>query len=157
MSKRKAPGRSQGRFLFRTSRQDLGRTAGLWRVGTHPSPFFSGTEAVAGPELIHRDASRRDRPAYFNPRPLVRKGLEDKRSGIRLTVVGHLIRFVESERSIGRGRPRAVERPADVVQLHRARPGRLPNTEADIPGGWWQKRILELRTIAVPLVERLIE
>jgi hypothetical protein len=70
----------------------------------------------------------------------------------------HDVRLVQSEGAAGGRRITArSEEPSDVMQTHRSCRDFLPDAEADIARIRWQPRIFKLGSIAVPLIERLVE
>src|ERR1700733_6258836 len=108
----------------------------------------------------YRDACSRDRTGYYL-RTLISiqiKGFEGKCSGIAFAVGRYRIFFVQGKGSgCCRGVASSVEGPANVVQAHAARAGRLPHPKADVSLGRRQERIFKLGPVAMPLVEGLVK
>ena len=75
-----------------------------------------------------------------------------------LPVARHDIRLVQSEGAAGgRGITAGSEEPSYVMQTHRSSRDFPPDAEADIASIRWQPGIFKLGSIAVPLIERLVE
>jgi hypothetical protein len=109
---------------------------------------------------IYGDARRSYRAFYLDTRwgtgAIVR--LEGESASVCLAVARHDIRLVQSEGAAGgRGSTARSEEPSDVMQTYRSFRDFFPDAEADIASIRWQPGIFKLGSIAVPLIERLVE
>src|ERR1700677_2679103 len=84
--------------------------------------------------------------------------LEGESASVCFAVTRHDVRLVQSEAAAGgRGITARSEEPSDVMQTHGSCRDFLPDAEADIASIRWQPGVFKLGSIAVPLIERLVE
>jgi hypothetical protein len=86
------------------------------------------------------------------------KRFERKVSCVRFTVTGHCVGFVQGEGAgCGSGCASRSEAPANVVKAYCSQADRFPYAEAYISYIRRQIDVFKLRTIAMPLIEGLVE